>query len=97
MKHPKRQIAAYTFAIWLLGSLAPAHAEDKTQAVPDSEKAEQESPVKAWLQLQSSGEAASAQAQPLSGPVMDRVHERYLKSFTHPVPPYFEHVQPINY
>jgi hypothetical protein len=64
---------------------------------PDTEKPEAQPAVKAWLDLQSSGEARSKQPQPLSGPAMERVHERYLKNFTHPVPPYLEHADRINY
>lgn len=74
----------------------PVLAESETEPVPETINTEARSQVKTWLELQSSGEAASAQAQPLSGPVMDRVQERYLKSFSHPVPPYFEHVKPID-
>lgn len=73
-----------------------ALAEPVTDSVIETKKTKVQSPAKAWLELQSSGEAASAQAQPLSGPVMDRVQERYLKNFSHPVPPFFEHVQPID-
>ena len=71
-----------------------AGVESEISADPNHQNSE--SAVKDWLELQSSGQAASAQAQPLSGPVMERVQERYLKSFSHPVPPFFEHVQPIN-
>lgn len=44
-----------------------------------------------WLELQRSGKAASAQPQPYSGEVMDKVHTRYLKSFEKPIPEFFEH------
>ncbi|MFD0913915.1 DUF3613 domain-containing protein [Methylophilus luteus] len=49
------------------------------------------SPTQQWLQLQRSGKSASAQAQPYSGEVMDKVHTRYLKSFEKPIPEFFEH------
>ncbi len=49
------------------------------------------SPTQQWLELQRSGKSASAQAQPLSGEVMDKVHTRYLKSFEKPIPEFFEH------
>ncbi|ROH88132.1 DUF3613 domain-containing protein [Pseudomethylobacillus aquaticus] len=42
--------------------------------------------TRAWLDLQTSGKAASNKPQQLSGPVMERINERYLKSFTHPIP-----------
>ncbi|MBH1986562.1 MAG: DUF3613 domain-containing protein, partial [Burkholderiales bacterium] len=39
-----------------------------------------------WLQAQGAREQASAKQPTLSGPVMRRVHERYVKSFEQPVP-----------
>jgi len=93
-----RNAAIWGLMIGLLASLAPAAcAEEKARMDSDAEKTQQQSPVKSWLELQSSGKAASPQAQPLSGPAMDRVHERYLKSFSHPVPPTYEHAQPSGY
>jgi hypothetical protein len=81
----------------LLGTLPVQVLAESRDETPDMQKAEAQPSVKAWLELQSSGEAASEQPQPLSGPAMDRVHERYLKNFTHPIPPYFEHVDRISY
>lgn len=43
-----------------------------------------------WLDRQAQGSQASSKAQPLSGPAMERVYERYLKNFTHPIPERFE-------
>lgn len=82
--------------LMLVAIAAQVAAESHDETVTDAGRAETQPPAKAWLELQSSGKAASAQAQPLPGPVMDQVQERYLKSFAHPVPPYFEHVQPID-
>lgn len=39
-----------------------------------------------WVQAQGQREQASATRQTLSGPVMRRVHDRYLKSFETDVP-----------
>lgn len=89
IKHGALLLTLSTFALQAL-------AESETKAVLETEKMEVQSPVKAWLELQSSGSAASSKAQPLSGPAMNRVQERYLKSFSYPMPPYFEHVQPID-
>jgi len=99
MKHISiYRLAMHAIVISMLGSMAlQVHAEAKEEEVARQQNTEPESPVKAWLELQSSGRAASPQPQPFSGPVMNRAHERYLESFTHPVPPYFEHVQPLNY
>ena len=80
-------------ALLLSGISMPLHAAEPTSPALTEQP---NSSVKAWLELQSSGQAASNQPQPLTGPVMDRVHSRYLESFTHPIPPYFEHVQLLN-
>lgn len=42
-----------------------------------------------WLELQRSGDQASTQRQPLSGPIADRVYQRYSDSFSHPIPEYY--------
>lgn len=42
--------------------------------------------TRAWLELQKSGNAAVATPRPMSGEVADRVYDRYLKSFSHPIP-----------
>lgn len=74
----------------LAGTLASAWAEEPEEPPPQASL-----PTETWLELQRSGQAASAQAQPLSGPAMDRVHERYLKSFQYPIPPYFKNDQSL--
>lgn len=47
------------------------------------------SETEAWLDLQRSGREAAA-PRPLSGDVASRIYQRYLKSFTHPIPESFE-------
>lgn len=76
-------------AWWLAAPLAHAETPAAEPSPPPA------SAVPAWLELQRSGEAASPQAQPLSGPAMERVHLRYLKGFEHPQPMYFKHDQNI--
>ncbi|HWU65499.1 MAG TPA: DUF3613 domain-containing protein [Methylophilus sp.] len=49
------------------------------------------SPVQQWLELQRSGKSASAQPQPAPGEVMEKVHQRYLKSFEKPIPEFYTH------
>ena len=39
-----------------------------------------------WLELQSSGAAASKNPQTVSGPVADAIYQRYVESFRHPIP-----------
>lgn len=46
-----------------------------------------------WLDLQKSGHAASSNQQILPGPAAAHVYERYLNSFTHPIPEYFSEVE----
>jgi hypothetical protein len=48
--------------------------------------------TRAWVKLQKSGTEASKAAPPrgLPGEAADRVYQRYLQSFTHPIPERFE-------
>ena len=76
--------------LWLAAlSLAATTAIAEEQPV-QQQTTENEPAVHAWLELQRSGDAASPQPQPLSGPAMDRAYVRYLKSFEHPQPMYFK-------
>ena len=70
-------------------SIHIAMAEEK-QSSPLSNVGEA-SPTQQWLELQRSGRYASPQSQPISGEVMDKVHQRYLKSFEKPIPESYEH------
>lgn len=49
----------------------------------------------AWVRAQAQREQASRQPQAMSGAVMQRVHERYLKSFETPVPTRVRDSEPI--
>lgn len=79
----------------LLGlSIGSAMAEGEKGNEPQtisSTNAQKPSPVQQWLELQRSGKAASPQAQPMSGEVMEKVHQRYLKSFEKPIPEFYAH------
>lgn len=66
-------------------------AEDSTKVAIPSTHGHDSSPVQQWLELQRSGTAASSHAQPMSGEVMEKVHQRYLKSFEKPIPEFYEH------
>jgi hypothetical protein len=46
-----------------------------------------------WLELQSSGAAASKNPQTVSGPVADAIYQRYVESFTHPIPEFYKNEQ----
>jgi hypothetical protein len=82
--------------LWLaaLSLAATAAIADEPQA--ERQATQQEPGVRAWLDLQRSGEAASQQPQPLSGPAMDRAYGRYLRSFEHPQPMYFKHDESVS-
>ncbi|CAG0979670.1 hypothetical protein MTYP_01685 [Methylophilaceae bacterium] len=72
--------------------------QDKSIAgVAESVPREQGAPsgTRAWLELQRSGQAASAQPQPISGQAMDKIHERYINSFGKPIPEFYDHAAPV--
>lgn len=83
----------YIYFLMLLGvfSTCAMADESKTTVVTEAHEA---SPTHKWLELQRSGKAASTQAQPISGEVMDKVHQRYIKSFERPIPEFYEHEMP---
>ncbi|MDB5972406.1 MAG: hypothetical protein JWQ90_4856 [Hydrocarboniphaga sp.] len=60
------------------------------QAAPTDETEEFGAQTRAWVDLQASNNAAMGAARPMPGEVADQVFSRYLKSFTHPIPEYFE-------
>lgn len=43
-----------------------------------------------WIDLQVSGEAAERPADGMPGEIAERVWQRYIDSFTHPIPERFE-------
>ena len=68
------------------GLLLAVHAP-MSQA--DTEPAKPGEQTRAWLDLQASGAQASPADRPMSGEVAERVYQRYLDSFTHPIPDRF--------
>lgn len=46
--------------------------------------------VRAWTDLQKSGAASITESRPMPGEVADKVYDRYLQSFSHPIPQTFE-------
>ena len=86
----------HSWPAMLLLAAMTAHADEPAPPPEPTVPAARELPTERWLELQRSGQAASPQGQALSGPAMERVHQRYLKSFEHPIPPYFEHDQPLS-
>ncbi|WP_124552356.1 DUF3613 domain-containing protein [Methylophilus methylotrophus] len=78
------------FGLSSVSSVMANDAEDSKLAIP-STHGHEPSPVQQWLELQRSGTAASSHSQPMSGEVMEKVHQRYLKSFEKPIPEFYEH------
>lgn len=74
-----------------IGSAMAEGVEGNEPQTISSTHAQKPSPVQQWLELQRSGKAASPQAQPMSGEVMEKVHQRYLKSFEKPIPEFYAH------
>lgn len=72
-------------------TMADGVEDNESQAIIPSTNAQKPSSVQQWLELQRSGKAASPQAQPMSGEVMEKVHQRYLKSFEKPIPEFYAH------
>jgi hypothetical protein len=46
-----------------------------------------------WLELQRSGTAASTTRQTVSGPIADAIYQRYVDSFKHPIPEFYQSKQ----
>lgn len=42
--------------------------------------------TKAWLDLQKSGQMAEGEARPMDGEAAEASYQRYLDSFSHPIP-----------
>lgn len=82
MKHRSPVLFTALIPVLLLASAA-ALADD---APPPASGAD----ARAWLDLQNSGSASAPTPRPMPGEVADRVYERYLKSFEHPLPERFE-------
>jgi hypothetical protein len=80
-------------ALSLFAILVAAYVSAAETEVTATAEVPEETPATAatWLELQRSGSQASAQAQPLSAPVMNKIHERYVNSFARPIPETFKH------
>lgn len=78
-----RQFINTVFLGLAVGFASPAAAQGDA-AVPVGEQ------TRAWLDLQASGTQASEAERPMSGELAERVYQRYLDSFTHPIPEQFQ-------
>jgi hypothetical protein len=84
----------FTLLLSVFFIISSARADDSQITPPSSIGVKEPLPTQRWLELQRSGNAASPQAQPVSGEVMDNIHKRYIKSFERPIPEFYEHAMP---
>ena len=75
-----RSLAAALCLMALPGVLAAQQegGADPSQAVGPG--------TRSWVDLQTSGAAASAVARPMPGDIAERVYKRHADSFAHPIP-----------
>ncbi|MFR0693656.1 DUF3613 domain-containing protein [Enterobacterales bacterium AE_CKDN230030158-1A_HGKHYDSX7] len=78
---------AWILAGALLATPLLAQAVDKAQAKLGTTARDQQE-VLTWLELQSSGRAASVNRQSATPAERDRAYQRYLKSYTREIPEY---------
>lgn len=80
-------IVCRLFLVLMICISTKLNADDfSTSVVSNKEVPQNGEQTKRWLELQSSGHAASTNKQNLSGPAMKAVHEKYLESFREPTP-----------
>ena len=78
-----------SLVVWLFLWAGPASAVDDADRRAAPQYTDPGNGARSWLDLQRSGRAA-APVRPLPGPVASRIYRRYLESFDHPVPMFFE-------
>ncbi|MCX4187525.1 DUF3613 domain-containing protein [Methylophaga sp. OBS4] len=76
-------LTRYSIILALLLASAAILAEQTADTTLSGEQ------TRSWLQLQSSGAAASRQRQTVSGPAAAKIYQRYLDSFSYPIPQYY--------
>jgi hypothetical protein len=99
MKHPSSKLAVSLclFGASILATHAMAADEPSATTTPQSHGIEADASATEtdiangqstheWLAAQSSGKQASKQQPRLSGPVMTKIHQRYLDSFGKAIP-----------
>lgn len=70
-------------ATLLILCVLPLAAKEPAQSAPVG------AATREALELQRAGRAASATERPMSGEVAGRTHQRYVESFSHPIPESF--------
>ncbi|MGC4059832.1 MAG: DUF3613 domain-containing protein [Aquabacterium sp.] len=69
-------------------AMAADAPSDESKTPPSSQSESQPAPTVTgkWLNAQASGKQASSSRPSLSGPILDKVHQRYVNSFGYPIP-----------
>lgn len=83
----KVRVISAVLALALSAPLVAGERDDQEGAERQGEDARKGS-VDEWLELQRSGKAAGSRPT-LTGEEMQRIYDRYLDSFTHPIPETF--------
>ncbi|MGM0449423.1 MAG: DUF3613 domain-containing protein [Pseudomonadota bacterium] len=88
---PIRKLAVLALAAGLVGCAAnePKRAGEAGNQAHETGNEAQERAVTQWLDQQRSGESAGSRPT-LGGPELQRIYDRYLESFTHPIPDQFQ-------
>ncbi|MGB3127251.1 MAG: DUF3613 domain-containing protein [Pseudomonas sp.] len=73
-----------------LASLAALALPLSVMAIEPGPSSPQQAVTESWLTLQSSGKVASTTPQKASAAERDQAAQRWLESFKHPIPEYFE-------
>lgn len=82
-----RILAGLLLAAPLLAQAVEAPSEKPQSTAPGTVARDQQE-VLSWVELQSSGRAASPYRQSATGAERDRAYQRYLKSYTREIPEY---------
>ena len=77
-------IRPFAVALMLLSLPGVLAAQQETGAAPSAETVGPE--TRAWVDLQTSGAAASSAARPMPGDIAERVYKRHADSFAYPIP-----------
>lgn len=87
MSHTRRTVFCLVFALAHSAGAAATGVASARPAAADSVAAG--AATRAWLDAQRNGESA-APARSVAGVVASRTYQRYLDSFDHPLPVFFE-------
>jgi hypothetical protein len=82
--NPARLAVALVLSLLSGAVLAQQGTASATPAAQDAAE------TRNWIELQQRAGESPAAPRPMAGEVADQVYQRYLKSFSHPIPEQFE-------